>query len=120
MPYFKCSLGDGGKTTAIKLGSGAGTYDVAAVYKGYKNLIADNFIVETNTAVGWTTYGNAITINSGGVMLSGYVSSAKKSYDPSTGMLTVSTTTASLAFPNASPCQCLARHTVSAVWLVIS
>ncbi len=109
----------GGKTTAIKLGSGTGTYDVAAVYKGYKNLTVDNFIVETAAAAGWTTYGQKITINSGGVTLSGYVPSAGKSYNPSTGMLTISATTASLVFPNASPCQCVARHTVSAVWLVI-
>ncbi len=90
MPVYNCNLSSGGgKTTAIKLGSGAGTYDVAAVYKGYKNLTADNFIARTSMRGGLTSGGTTFSLNNWSGDYSASGESVKVTYDATAGSVKV-------------------------------
>lgn len=120
MPYYNCNLSGGSKTTAIKIGSAAGTYDIAAVYSGYAELTADNFVVETNIRAYYITYGYDVEINSGGATASSRVSPCKKTYDASTGSLTISENNASVNFEGYTLGAAVANPSVTGIWLIIT
>lgn len=81
---------DGGKY--IKVGNGAGTYDIKAITNQYKHLTKDHFIVESGECSGGFKMpsGNG-TVPNTDYRGSTYTTSASisKSYNANTGILTI-------------------------------
>ena len=91
MPFYRCVWG--GKTsTAIKLGSGAGTYNLSK-YKGYEKFEINKniFIIPSNASFnGPANDGSQVEFGHGYPYLGGSFSNPSANYDASTGILTVS------------------------------
>lgn len=83
-------------------------------------MTADNFVVETNIRVYYITYGYDVEINSGGQTASSYTSACGKTYDASTGSLTISNGSAFVNFKGYSIEGAYANASVTGIWLIIT
>lgn len=88
MSYHRCGSGTGQYYVA-KVGNGAGTYNISAIYDDYASLTANNFIV-TSQAIGGA---NTNSYSPGWDTQSGHGSTSyarpNKTYNQSNGILTV-------------------------------
>lgn len=92
MSYYRCGSGAGsgtGQYYVAKVGTGAGTYYISNIYKDYKKLTANNFIVKSESIGGAST--GSYSDGWGDIAGNNSVSYARPSvsYNASTGTLTV-------------------------------
>lgn len=91
MAYYRCSVvGGTGQYYAVKVGSGAGTYNISSIYDDYRSLTQNNFIVECK-AQGGMSVGSS---HGGWSTTSGHATrsevTVQVNYNASNGVLSVS------------------------------